>query len=186
MEWAHLGHQKAIPFQKNGLCPARCLNSGVTYRLYAANDFPQLSAIEEICFQPPHRFSRAYMRHLVRAANAATWVAEEDGRIVGFAIVEWAEESDLLIAYIQTIEVTPTHRGRGIAGELMRRIEDSAHAAGAPAIWLHAEAGNQPAIRLYEANGYLCRGREDGYYGRGRAALIYVKSLPGERVRSAD
>lgn len=149
----------------------------MTYRLYAANDFPQLYAIEEICFQPPHRFSRAYMRHLVRAANAAIWIAEEDGQMAGFAIAEWSVDSVKSEAYIQTIEVAPALRGRGIAGELLRRIEDSAHSAGAQTIWLHVDAENQAAIHLYQANGYLCEGREDGYYGRGRAALIYAKPL---------
>ena len=58
------------------------------YRLYVPEDFVSLYSIEEVCFQPPHRFSRAYMRQLIRQPNAATWIAEEDGRIHGFGLVE--------------------------------------------------------------------------------------------------
>ena len=31
-----------------------------------------------------------YMRQLVESADSATWIAEDDGQIAGFAIVEWA------------------------------------------------------------------------------------------------
>ena len=74
-------------------------------RPYIANDFAALYAIEEVCFQPPFRFGRGYMRHLVNASNTATWIAEEKGQMAGFAIVEWTRHRGGVSAYIQTIEV---------------------------------------------------------------------------------
>ena len=147
------------------------------YRRYLPEDFNALYAIEEACFQQPFRFGRRYMRQLVEIPNAATWIAELDGRMVGFAIVDWTGESEMVAAYIQTIEVTPSGRGRGVAGNLLARIEGSAQAARARVIWLHVDAGNVGAIRLYEASGYLRGGREENYYPRGRPALVYYKSL---------
>jgi len=47
-------------------------------------------------------------------------------------------------------------------------------------IWLHVDVTNAGAIRLYEVHGYRCEGREENYYPRGRAALIYVKRLDSE------
>ena len=117
------------------------------------------------------------MHRLVRAANAAAWVAEEEGTLAGFAIVEWLRDGGRFFAYLQTIEVAPAYRGRGMARELLRCAESSAWNAGAASLWLHVDAENRPAIRLYQSAGYLCRGSEDNYYGRGRAALIYSKSL---------
>ena len=35
------------------------------YRLYQPGDFAALYAVEELCFEPPFRFSRAYMRQLI-------------------------------------------------------------------------------------------------------------------------
>ena len=147
------------------------------YRTYTPEDFTALYAIEELCFQPPLSFSRRHMRQLVTSPHAATWIAEDDGHMVGFAIVEWAEETGIVVAYIQTIEVAPEQLRQGIGKELLRRIEASARAAGAQAIWLHVDATNAGAIRLYEANGYRSEGREENYYARDRAALIYVKPL---------
>jgi ribosomal-protein-alanine N-acetyltransferase len=149
----------------------------VLFRPYTPDDFAALYAIEEVCFQPPFCFGRRYMHQLVNSPHTATWIAEEDGHMAGFAIVEWAEEAVGVIAYIQTIEVAPEQLRQGIGGELLHRIEGSARAAGAQAVWLHVDATNASAIRLYEANGYRSKGREENYYARGRAALIYLKQL---------
>jgi ribosomal-protein-alanine N-acetyltransferase len=163
----------------------------VIHRLYIPADFEQLYALEEACFEPPSRFSRRFMRLLVECSHAATWIAEEAGQIAGFAIIDWAEEdngvpsdgslslgcNNEITAYIQTVEVSPEVRGRGVGRELLNRIEGSARLAGALSIWLHVEEGNTAAIRLYEAQNYCCEGREEDYYPSGRAALIYVKRL---------
>jgi ribosomal-protein-alanine N-acetyltransferase len=149
----------------------------VIYRPYTPEDFDALYALEELSFEPPSRFGRRYMRLLVNRTNAAAWIAEEDGRLWGFAIVEWTEKRRGVTAYIQTIEVAPEMRGRGVGGALLGSIESSARAAGAGLIWLHVESTNAAAIRLYEAQGYTCDGRQENYYPHGRAALIYVKRL---------
>jgi ribosomal protein S18 acetylase RimI-like enzyme len=172
-------------------------------RSYYPDDFPALYALEEICFEPPIRYSRLYLRRLIASPDAATWVAEEDAQIAGFTVIEWYDDSpsfpaalgtrqalaadlDLLhgsheescrAAYIQTIEVAPAFRRRGVASELLRYAEISARAARATLIWLHVESTNEAAIHLYRAHGFIHRGQEDHYYARGRNADIYSKTL---------
>jgi ribosomal-protein-alanine N-acetyltransferase len=147
------------------------------YRLFQPADFTQLYAIEELCFEPPFRFSRAFMRQLTQSSRNATWIAEEDREMAGFAIVDLDPVDGAPTAYIQTLEVTPARRGQGIGSELLRRIESSAREAGAASIWLHVDAENASAIRLYEAHGYVRQGREENYYARRRAAFVYRKAL---------
>jgi ribosomal protein S18 acetylase RimI-like enzyme len=120
------------------------------------------------------------MREFISRTNAATWIAEEDGRLGGFAIVEWRGGKQGVTAYIQTIEVAPEARSRGVGSELLSRIEGSARVAGSCLIWLHVEASNAGAIRLYEVHGYHCESREENYYPQGRAALIYRKRLDSD------
>ncbi|HEY3704169.1 MAG TPA: N-acetyltransferase [Terracidiphilus sp.] len=146
-------------------------------RLYRPSDFPTLYAIEELCFQPPLRFPRPYMRSVIDSPDSATWIAEESDQMAGFAIVDWSGPAADRYAYIQTLEVSPQHRRRGIARELLTRLESSARSAGAAAIWLHVDAENAPAIRLYEAHRYQQQGREEHYYARRRAAYVYSKPL---------
>ena len=149
----------------------------MNWRLYIPADFGPLYAIEEACFQPPLRFGRRYMRQLVDSRDAATWIAEQDGLMAGFAIVEWTPDMEGTTAYIETLEVAQGWRGQGVGGELLRRIEGSAQGAGAVWIGLHVDAENAGAIRLYESGGYRLEGRQENYYARGRAALIYSKRL---------
>jgi ribosomal protein S18 acetylase RimI-like enzyme len=154
----------------------------VLYRLYNPPDFTALYAIEVVCFQPSMRFGRRFMRQLIESSSARTWIAEQGGVMAGFTIVEWTEERAEVVAYIQTIEVLPEQRGRGVGGELLLRAEDTVRAAGAGTLWLHVDAGNAGAIRLYEAHGYHCEGREEDFYASNRAALVYRKLLVEEKA----
>jgi ribosomal protein S18 acetylase RimI-like enzyme len=157
------------------------------YRLYQPADFAPLYAVEELCFAQPFRFSRALMRKLIANPNSATWIAktstveerivEENRKLAGFAIVDWATVPKGTVAYIQTIEVNPDSRRQGIARELLRLSEVSALVVGATAIWLHVDVENTAAMRLYEGRGYARKGREEHFYARNRAAFIYAKSL---------
>ena len=147
------------------------------YRLYLPADFPPLYAIEQLCFQPPIRFPRAYMHQLIANPDSATWIAEEGQQMTGFAIVDWAQHDTQTTAYIQTIEVAPSHRKLGIATELLRRVESSAIAAGAQILGLHVAEENLPAIRLYQAHGFQPQGREENYYAASLPALVFTKSI---------
>ncbi len=149
----------------------------MNYRIYKPTDFAQLYAVEELCFDPPFRFSRALMRRLIANSNSATWIAEENPELAGFAIVDWVTVPKGTIAYIQTIEVHPGSRRRGIAAELLNHAENPARAAGAAAIWLHVDVENYAAIRLYETRGYFRKRREEHFYARHRPAFVYAKPL---------
>lgn len=148
------------------------------YRLYKPEDFEALYALEEACFQPPFRFGRTYMRDLVKQENAAIWIAEDEGgAMAGFAVVLWDKAQGGVMAYLETLEVRPDLRGKGTGGELLRRCEESARAAGAEAMELHVDAENGAAIGLYRAHGFELQGRQEGYYPQGRAAEVFVKRL---------
>jgi ribosomal protein S18 acetylase RimI-like enzyme len=147
------------------------------YRIYKPADFAELYGVEELCFQPPFRFGRTYMRQILAHSNTAAWIAEENGRIAGFAVVEWGRCAGEIRAYVQTIEVAPAYRGRGVGGDLLRRLEGSAREASANSIWLHVDAENDKAVRFYEANHYVFVDKENDYYPQGRHALVYGKQL---------
>lgn len=149
----------------------------VTTRLFEAPDLRALYAIEEACFEPSVRFSRALMRRLAHDPDCRVWLGILDAVRVGFAIVGLRGEDDPKAAYIWTIEVLPAFRRRGVARQLLMRVEESAREAGCTAIELHVSERNADALALYAAAGYAQFGVEAGFYGRDEDGLRYRKTL---------
>lgn len=154
------------------------------YRLYRPDDFTALYVIEELCFQPPLRFGRRYMRQLVDSPSNVTWIALEGDAMSGFGIVEPVETRQGRRAYIPTLEVAPAMRRHGVGRELLRRLERSAARSKAGSIWLHVDTANAAAIRLYESEGFLLAGRATGFYDEGRDAFLYGKQLEAQAPRA--
>jgi len=175
-------HASGTPKPRGDNLPQAGYSKPVDYRPYAPGDFDQLFAIETLCFPPNLRFTRRYLRDLFRRPQTAAWVAEENNQLAGFAAASRAIRQGGITAYVETIEVLPDLRGQGIGSELLRRIETSVAAAGVQTIWLHVDARNAGAIRLYEALQYLCEGGREDFYADGNAALIYKKQLPNESL----
>ena len=147
------------------------------YRLYNPEDFAALYAIEEACFEPAVRFSRSLMRSLAHDPNCRVWLGILDEVRVGFAIVGLRGDEVPDAAYIWTIEVLPAFRRRGVAQQLLMRVEESAQEAGRSAIELHVSERNADALALYAAAGYAQFGVEAGFYGRHEDGLRYRKML---------
>jgi ribosomal protein S18 acetylase RimI-like enzyme len=139
---------------------------GIAIRGYRAGDAAAMFRLDEVCFDERFRFSVRAMRRFAEARNALVWVAEEDGELAGFAIAHvkagWA--------YLVTLDVAPAWRRRGVAGELVERVE---HAAGVEVVWLHVLVENEAAIRFYEGRGYERVGVAEGFYGSGLDGWVY-------------
>ena len=153
------------------------LVSQVTSRLFETPDLRALYAIEEACFEPAVRFSRALMRSLAFDPDCRTWLGIVDDVRAGFAIVGLRGDADPAAGYIWTIEVLPAFRRMGVARQLLMRVEESARAAGCAAIELHVSERNAGGLALYEAAQYLRAGVVPEYYGRRENAFRYRKAL---------
>jgi len=136
-----------------------------------------LYAIEEACFEPAVRFSRALMRSLANDLNCRVWLGMIDAVRVGFAIVGLSGDENPKAAYIWTIEVLPAFRRRGVARQLLARLEESAREAGCSAIELHVSERNADAMELYASAGYAQFGVDAGFYSHSEDGLRYRKLL---------
>jgi ribosomal-protein-alanine N-acetyltransferase len=101
-----------------------------------------------------------------------------------------AESNEQLVAYagaflpnaggegdIMTIAVAPEFRRKGIAKELISRLESWAKARGAIAMMLEVDVFNHDAILLYQNLGYESLNVRKNYYGYGRDAQIMRRGL---------
>ncbi len=156
-------------------------------REYSDKDLGIIFALDEMCFEPPFRFSARAMRQFAEARNALTVVAEDEatGEVAGFCIAHVERARKGLKAYVVTLDVAPQCRRHGLARQMMQRIEQQAAETGCDAVALHVSVENEGAISFYESEGYERLHRVKSFYGLGRHAYVYGKAL-GSATRNGE
>lgn len=96
----------------------------------------------------------------VRHAESVALVAKAEAALLGFAIMEFGEET----AHLNLLAVAPEARRRGVGRQLIRWLEETACTAGTFVIRLELRAGNAEALGFYRSLGYSESGRVPGYY----------------------
>jgi ribosomal protein S18 acetylase RimI-like enzyme len=104
-------------------------------------------------------------------------VAEADGEVAGFIVVELQRTPLDAAAYVATIDVGAKWRRAGLGRKLLAEAEQVSAEAGARVIWLHVHEGNEGAIAFYAREGFACLGRMGDFYGVGLGALVYGREL---------
>ncbi len=121
------------------------------------------------------RLTRRSFRHLLGVPTAALLVAEEGGRLAGYALVLFKARSGL--ARLYSIAVASEWAGRGAGTLLLAGAEAAARARGSRIMRLEVDASNARAIARYRKAGYAAFGRRPGYYENGADALRFQKQL---------
>ena len=135
-------------------------------------DFAQLYAVEELCFEPPFRFSRAYDASIDRQPAIRRPGSRRRGpNWPASPLWSWAAVAKGTVAYIQTIEVHPGSRRRAsrknycdACGRLSARCRRNCDLAACR----RRELRRHPPLR---DPGYARKGREEHFYARNRAAF---------------
>jgi len=125
---------------------------------------------------------RRYLRALKRHPDAAVFVAEDDGALVGRLSVARDPHSASRHVADLGLMVAATHRRRGIGRALLDQAADWARDAGVRKLELHVFPWNEPAIKLYEHFGYEREGLRKGHYRRAGEyvdVLLMAYTLPG-------
>ena len=133
--------------------------SDLIIRRMRLEDCPQVHGIEEQVFPTPWSL-RDFEKEMTVNRCARYLVAEEDGRIVGFAGA-WMilEES-----HMTNIAVLPEYRGRGIGRRLMEALMQYASNLGVSYMTLEVRAGNKKAQALYTSLGFIRVSVRKKYY----------------------
>jgi ribosomal protein S18 acetylase RimI-like enzyme len=103
-----------------------------------------------------------------------SFVAEDDGRIVGF-LCGFRSQTHDDEAYIHFVGIDPAHRRSGLARELYERF----FAAVAPRRVVRAVTSprNERSLAFHEALGFEIERVEDDYDGRGESRALLRKLL---------
>jgi len=110
---------------------------------------------------------RRYLRAVRRHPDAAVFVAEADGEIVGrLSVARDPHPASRHVADLGLM-VAARYRGRGIGRALLEHAVVWARGAGVTKLELHVFPHNEPAIRLYERFGFEREGFRRHHYRRG-------------------
>jgi ribosomal-protein-alanine N-acetyltransferase len=146
----------------------------VKIREMEPGDLDEVMAIEEVSFPTPWP-RRLFEEEIVREFSDALVAAPAEGEgVLGYSVC-WivAGESHLL-----NIAVRPDARGRGVGSALLGECMLRSARAGAGRIHLEVRAGNTPAIRMYEREGFTPLGIRRGYYAEtGEDAVLLCREL---------
>lgn len=90
--------------------------------------------------------------------TSATFLAE-DGGTLGL-VGAYRDDEDQETVELVSMWVAPEARGRGVGALLVERVLEWARAGGATCVGLWVTRGNDPAIALYRAAGFVPTGAE--------------------------
>lgn len=125
-------------------------------RIAEESDIPEMhrvrTSVRENRLSDPALVRPHHYRALLRK-HGRGWVAEAEGRLVGFAV------ADLRRSNVWALFVDPGHEGRGIGRRLHDAMMDWFFAAGAELVWLGTEPGTR-AEGLYRRAGWRFVGIE--------------------------
>jgi len=138
------------------------------------HDIDALVAIENQSFGSDI-LSRRSFRYLLTKGHANTVLAEQDGRVCGYAMALYSAGTSMSRLY--SLAVVPELRRRGIGLRLLQAIELQAQGHDCASMRLEVRRDNEPAQSLFRKSGYKQFGAIADYYEDHMDALRYEKSL---------
>ena len=143
-------------------------------RLARLADVPALTQLELTAFSGDRITTRSWIR-LVLSSSAQVAVALQDEAVCGSVVILHRKKSS--VARVYSIAVSPSSRGQGIAGLLLRHAVDWSRGHGSAILRLETRVDNKEAQSLFDRHGFHEFDRSPGYYADGVEAIRYQRYL---------
>jgi GNAT superfamily N-acetyltransferase len=87
--------------------------------------------------------------------QGALYIAEEDGRLIGFAVMDWkwASTAGARVAHLEDLFVDPDARGKGVADALIARCAERCRELGISSLGWMTAPDNHRAHKVYDRSG---------------------------------
>jgi len=138
-------------------------------------DFPTLLKIDKASFPPGIAYDFVELSYFMRRKGARTLVAEVDGEIVGFLLLEIMSRRKA--ATLVTIDIRTERRRHGYGTELLDRSEQILREATISRYELQVDTANTSAMEFYRKHGFAIVNTLKGYYANGNDAYLMVKEI---------
>jgi ribosomal-protein-alanine N-acetyltransferase len=131
--------------------------------------------LDQRCFVDGEAYSRDTFEYLLTSPESVAYRAvTPDGLMVGF-IVGLVEPQNT--GHITTLGVAPEHRRRGIAAQMLSKVEENFRRRHVRTVRLEVRSVNSGAQNLYRNLGYTVTQRLPRYYSNGGDGLLMIKSV---------
>jgi ribosomal protein S18 acetylase RimI-like enzyme len=128
------------------------MDNSTRIRTATSEDFERIVELERLCFPKEHAYSRRQLRYLLTKANSTVFVEITGALVRGFLIILYRRGTT--VAGIETINVDPVSRKKGVGLRLLTAAEELLRKKGICTIRLEVAITNQAAIKLYEHAGF--------------------------------
>jgi ribosomal-protein-alanine N-acetyltransferase len=148
--------------------------SGAITRPMESRDIPAVFELQSHSREAAQWSLAAYENVCGARPNEFAWVADRDGRVLGFLVArEVANEMEIL-----NLAVDPAARREGIASALLRHALSHAAETGVTKVFLEVRSSNLAAQRFYQSHGFVSAGMRPNYYrDPAEAALLLAFTL---------
>ena len=151
----------------------------ISIRTASPDDFERIVALENLCFPKEHAYTRRQLRYLLTKAHSTVLVETTNTLVRGFIIILYRRGTT--VAGIETINVDPAHRKKGIGLRLLSTTEEHLRKKGIHKIRLEVSTTNHAALKLYEHAGFKKTALLKNYYlydhDDSRDAIRMIKEL---------
>lgn len=152
-------------------------------RQFKPADLERVMHINRTCL--PENYSSFFFTDLHERFPATFVVAEENGKLVGYAMcrIERGIPSSKIIGltkkgHLISIAVLPEYQRRGVGYALMREIMQAMLLYEATECLLEVRVSNTAAVNLYKKLGFEIARTKRGYYADGEDAYLMSRKLP--------
>jgi len=128
------------------------MHKNINIRIASHDDFERIVALENLCFPKELAYTRRQLHHLLMKANSTILVETTETLVRGFIIILYRRGTT--VAGIETINVDPIYRKKGIGLRLLSATEKLLRKKGIHKIRLEVSTTNHTAIKLYENAGF--------------------------------
>ena len=136
-------------------------------------------AVDKICFVPGIAYTEKELRYFLGRPTAIVLVAENAGKIAGFAVADRfrSRGAGRWMGHIITLDVLPEARRHGLGANLLAKAEEELKTAGCDHVSLEVAEDNTPALGFYKKHGYTLLKVLPRYYLDSIDGLLMAKRL---------
>ncbi|MEW6300721.1 MAG: GNAT family N-acetyltransferase [Thermodesulfobacteriota bacterium] len=155
----------------------------VAFRLARPGDAGRIALMSRELVEAglPWSWNPARVTAHIRGRDSNVLTAWVDGRLVGFAIMQFFDEH----AHLNLLAVDPAYRRVGVGRRLIGWLEATAREGGIFSVHLEVRAENLGARAFYRALGYQETRYLPGYYNGREAAVCMTHDLRYRRPPGA-